>query len=255
MSEQLAPYVRSTFEGGLQTIEFFHPAHNSLPGTVLKKLRDAILEAGKDDRVQLILLKSGGARTFCAGASFDELISIKNEKTGKEFFMGFANVINAIRCCGKVVIGRVQGKTVGGGVGLASAVDYCLATKYASFRLSELAVGIGPFVIGPAVARKVGVSQFSHLSITPNQWQTAKWGESHNLYHKVFDSTEEMDAYIEDFTKELLTMNPQALNQLKEVFWKGTENWDSLLTERAEQSGKLVLSDFSKQSIAKFLNK
>lgn len=255
MSDQLEPYVKSTFQGGLQTIEFFHPSHNSLPGSVLKELQDSIMKAGRDESVHLILLKSGGERTFCAGASFDELIAIETEETGKEFFMGFANVINAIRTCGKVVIGRVQGKTVGGGVGLASAVDYCLATKYASFRLSELAVGIGPFVIGPAVTRKVGVSQFSHLSITPNQWQTAEWGKDHNLYHKVFDSTDEMDTYIEEFTKELLTMNPQALNQLKEVFWKGTEHWDSLLAERAEQSGKLVLSDFSKQSISKFLNK
>ena len=206
-------------------------------------------------RDRLILLKSGGTRTFCAGASFDELISIENEVVGKKFFMGFANVINAIRTCGKVVIGRVQGKTVGGGVGLASAVDYCLATKFASFRLSELAVGIGPFVIGPAVTRKVGVSQFAHLSITPNQWQTAEWALEKNLYHRVFESTEEMDEYITEFVRELLTMNPEALNQLKGVFWEGTEDWGSLLESRAEQSGKLVLSDFSKQAISKFLKK
>ncbi len=248
-------YVKSTFEGGMETIEFYHPSHNSLPGNLLKELKDKILEAGRNDKVQLILLKSGGARTFCAGASFDELISIENETTGKTFFMGFANVINAIRTCGKVVIGRIQGKTVGGGVGLASAVDYCLATKYASFRLSELAVGIGPFVIGPAVSRKVGVSQFSHLSITPNQWQTAKWGEEKNLYHKVFESTEEMDEYIGAFSKELLTMNPEALAGLKKVFWEGTDHWEELLEKRAEQSGKLVLSEFSKNAIGKFLKK
>jgi len=252
---QKTAYVNSTFEGGLQTIEFFHPAHNSLPGDILKKLQQAILDAGKDDQVQLILLKSGGERTFCAGASFDELIAIDNETTGKTFFMGFANVINAIRTCGKVVVGRVQGKTVGGGVGLASAVDYCLATKFASFRLSELAVGIGPFVIGPAVTRKVGVSQFAHLSITPNEWQTATWGAEKNLYHKVFESTGEMDTYLASFTKELLTMNPEALKGLKKVFWEGTENWSELLEERAMQSGKLVLSDFSKNAIGKFLGK
>lgn len=255
MSDQQSAYVKSDFKNGLQTIEFFHPSHNSLPGDVLKDLQDAILEAGRDDRVQLILLKSGGARTFCAGASFDELISIQDEATGKRFFMGFANVINAIRTCGKVVIGRVQGKTVGGGVGLASAVDYCLATKYASFRLSELAVGIGPFVIGPAVTRKIGLSQFAHLSITPNQWQTAEWGLKHDLYHRVFESTEAMDEYINDFTEELLSMNPEALEGLKKVFWEGTDHWDELLESRAEQSGKLVLSDFSKNAIGKFLKK
>ena len=253
--DQKTAYVNSTFHNGLQTIEFFHPSHNSLPGDILKKLQDSILEAGMDNKVLLILLKSGGERTFCAGASFDELIAIENETTGKAFFMGFANVINAIRTCGKIVIGRVQGKTVGGGVGLASAVDYCLATKYASFRLSELAVGIGPFVIGPSVTRKVGISQFAHLSITPNQWQTAEWGAEKNLYHRVFETTGEMDKYIETFTEELLTMNPQALNGLKKVFWEGTENWDTLLAARAEQSGNLVLSDFSKNAIGKFLGK
>jgi methylglutaconyl-CoA hydratase len=255
MSNNSEAFVKSEHSDGLQTIEFFHPSHNSLPGSILKKLKDAILEAGKDDRVKLILLKSDGPRTFCAGASFDELIAIEDEVRGKEFFMGFANVINAIRTCGKVVIGRVQGKAVGGGVGIASAVDYCVATKYASFRLSELAVGIGPFVIGPAVTRKIGISQFAHMSITPNQWQTAEWGLENNLYHRVFESTHELDDYLEIFIRELLTMNPQALNELKSVFWEGTENWDVLLEKRAEQSGKLVLSEFSKKSISKFLNK
>ncbi len=255
MSEKEPAYVQSEFDNGLQRITFYHPSHNSLPGDILAQLRDAILKAGATDEVKLILLKSGGARTFCAGASFDELISIDNEDTGKNFFMGFANVINAIRTCGKVVIGRVQGKAVGGGVGIASAVDYCLATKYASFRLSELAVGIGPFVIGPAVTRKVGVSQFAHLSITPNQWQSAEWGAQHNLYHRVFESTEAMDDYIDIFTRELLTMNPQALNQLKTVFWEGTDHWGTLLEKRAEQSGKLVLSEFSKKAIGAFLKK
>jgi len=191
MSITSEAYVRSENNNGLLTIEFFHPAHNSLPGNILAQIKQAIDDAGNDDTVKLILLQSGGARTFCAGASFDELVAIEDEQTGKKFFMGFASVINAIRTCPKLVIGRIQGKAVGGGVGLASAVDYCVATKFASIRLSELAVGIGPFVIGPAVERKVGLAGFSHMAVSPNDWQTATWAEQKGLYFRVFESTED----------------------------------------------------------------
>lgn len=248
-------YVHSTQKDGLATIEFFHPSHNSLPGDILAQLKSAIDKAGADDAIRLILLKSGGERTFCAGASFTELVSIENEESGKTFFMGFANVINAIRTCGKIVIGRVQGKTVGGGVGLASAVDFCIATKYASIRLSELAVGIGPFVIGPAVVRKVGMSCFQDMSLTPDEWKSAQYALDKNLFHKVFDDAGAMDQYIEQFTQELLGRNPQALTGLKKVFWEGTDHWDKLLEERAITSGKLILSDHAKSSIKGFLNK
>lgn len=148
-------------ERGVGSITFFHPRSNSLPGKVLKQLADTITKLGKDETVKVIVLKSKGEKGFCAGASFDELISIKDRSTGKQFFSGFANVINACRKCPKFVVGRVQGKAVGGGVGLASAVDYCFATTAASVKLSELAVGIGPFVVGPAVERKIGVSAMS----------------------------------------------------------------------------------------------
>jgi len=253
MSITSEAYVRSENNNGLLTIEFFHPAHNSLPGNILAQIKQAIDDAGNDDTVKLILLQSGGARTFCAGASFDELVAIEDEQTGKKFFMGFASVINAIRTCPKLVIGRIQGKAVGGGVGLASAVDYCVATKFASIRLSELAVGIGPFVIGPAVERKVGLAGFSHMAVSPNDWQTATWAEQKGLYFRVFESTEDMDQYISDFSKELLSMNPLAITGLKKVFWEGTDHWDKLLEERAEMSGRLVLSDYSKNSIRSFL--
>ena len=246
-------HINSDIENGLATIEFYHPSHNSLPSMLLGQLASKIMEVGQNDEVKLILLKSKGERTFCAGASFDELVSIDNKANGKTFFMGFANVINAIRTCGKIVIGRVQGKAVGGGVGLASAVDYCMATKFSLVKLSELAVGIGPFVIGPAVERKIGLAAFSQMAINATEWQTAEWARDRGLYQEVFDNAEFMDAYIERFTTTLLTMNPTALNKLKEVFWEGTENWDTLLETRAEISGELVLSDFSKKTIQSFL--
>jgi len=246
-------HINSEIKDGLATIEFYHPSHNSLPSNLLGQLAAKIIELGQDDNVKLLLLKSAGDRTFCAGASFDELVSIDNKTNGKTFFMGFANVINAIRTCGKIVIGRVQGKAVGGGVGLASAVDYCMATKFSLVKLSELAVGIGPFVIGPAVERKVGLSAFSQMAINATEWQTAEWAKDKGLYQEVFDNAEYMDNYIERFISTLLTMNPIALYKLKEVFWEGTDNWNELLEKRAEISGELVLSDFSKNTIQSFL--
>lgn len=239
---------------GIATITFYHPSHNSLPGKLLGELENAIYSSGNNDDVILIVLKSQGERTFCAGASFDELVSIEDETNGKTFFMGFANVINAIRKTPKVVIGRVHGKAVGGGVGLAAACDYCMATKYGAIKLSELAVGIGPFVIGPAVERKVGISAFSHMALNATEWRTAAWAREKGMYTEVFDTTEQLDKYVEHFTEKLATMNPEALRLLKKVFWEGTEHWDELLEERAAMSGRLVLSDFSKRAISKFLS-
>lgn len=246
-------YVKNQTAGGIHTIEFYHPAHNSLPSNLLEELRISILQAGADEDCKLIILKSAGDRTFCAGASFTELVAIEDENQGESFFMGFANVINAIRTCGKVVIGRVQGKAVGGGVGLAAACDYCMATKYASTRLSELAVGIGPFVIGPAVERKIGMSAFSQMALNPTEWQTAAWSKQKGLFTEVFDSTDQLDEYIIYYTEKLIGMNPEAVAQLKEVFWKGTEDWDQLLRKRAQQSGRLILSSHAKTAIQSFL--
>ena len=242
-------------ESGIATIEFGHPLSNSLPGKILRKLADTITELGANDTVKVIVLKSSGERAFCAGASFDELISIKDLDTGKVFFSGFASVINACRKCPKLIIGRVQGKTVGGGVGVASAVDYCFATKYADVKLSELAVGIGPFVVGPAVERKIGTSAMSLLAINATQWRSARWAKENGLYAEIFESAEEMDDRINELATTLANSNPEAMALLKKVFWEGTEHWDELLAERAAMSGKLVLSEFTVNAINKFKKK
>jgi len=242
-------------EKGIATIEFSHPMSNSLPGKVLNKLANTITELGNNSQVKVIILKSAGDRAFCAGASFDELISIDDMETGKVFFSGFANVINAARKCPKFIIGRVQGKAVGGGVGMASAVDYCYATKFAAVKLSELAVGIGPFVVGPAVERKIGTSAMSMLAINATEWYPAEWAKEKSLYAEIFDSIEEMDAAIEALAEKLALSNPEAMSMLKKVFWEGTEHWDNLLSERAAMSGKLVLSDFTRNAINAFKKK
>lgn len=242
-------------DNGIATIEFGHPLSNSLPGKILTKLTQTIEQTSEDDKVKVVILKSGGEKAFCAGASFDELISIKDLQVGKVFFSGFANVINACRKSKKLIIGRVQGKAVGGGVGLASAVDYCLATKFASVKLSELHVGIGPFVVGPAVERKIGVSAMSQLAINATEWQTAEWAKTKGLYTDIFETTEEMDAEIGRLANNLAQSNPEAMALLKNVFWQGTENWEELLAERAAMSGKLVLSDFTINAINSFKTK
>ena len=245
-------YVKLNIEKGIGTIEFFHPQSNSLPSNILAKLANTITKAGKDDSIKVIILKSAGERAFCAGASFDELVAIDNEAAGKQFFSGFANVINAARKCPKFIIGRVQGKAVGGGVGMASATDYCFATKFASAKLSELAIGIGPFVVGPTVERKVGTSAFSAMTINATKWFDANWAREKGLYTEVFDTTEEMDAEIDKLASTLSQSNPEAMEGLKKIMWEGTDHWDALLMERAESSGKLVLSDFTKNAIEKF---
>jgi len=247
-----APYVKHSIDKGIGTIEFFHPAHNSLPGDILAQLADTITQMGADDSVQVIVLKSGGERTFCAGASFKELVAINDEETGRIFFSGFANVINAMRKCPKFIIGRIQGKTVGGGVGVASATDYCFATQYAAIKLSELNVGIGPFVVGPAVERKLGTSGMSQIAIDANSFYDAEWARAKGLYAQVFDSTETMDEAVQAFAERLCNYNPEAMREMKQVFWAGTEHWDTLLAERAAISGRLVLSDFTKETLKRF---
>jgi len=246
------PYVKLTIDNKVGYIEFFHPAHNSLPGDLLAKLANTIREAGQNNAIKVIVLKSGGDRTFCAGASFKELISINDEATGKVFFSGFANVINAMRKCPKFIIGRVQGKTVGGGVGLASATDYCMATKFAAIKLSELNVGIGPFVVGPAVERKLGLSGMSQIAIDANSFYPAEWAMQKGLFTHVYESAEELDEAVKAFVENLCHYNIEAMKEMKKMFWKGTEDWDTLLGERAAISGRLVLSEFTKQTLNRF---
>lgn len=242
---------KSTVDG-ICTITFFHPQSNSMPGDLLNQLALTIEEEGKSLESKVIVLKSEGEKSFCAGASFDELVAINDFETGKKFFSGFAKVINAMRKAPKFIIARVQGKAVGGGVGIASAADYTMAHSSADVKLSELAVGIGPFVVGPAVERKIGSSKFQALSINATEWKNAQWANGAGLYADIFDTHEQLDAAIGLLAKKLAKSNPEAMKELKEIFWKGTENWDTLLFERAEISGTLVLSDFTKKAIASF---
>lgn len=245
-------YVKSEIENGIGTIEFFHPQSNSMPGSQLRNLAKEIKKLGNDDNVKVIILKSGGERAFCAGASFDELISIKDQETGLEFFSGFAHVINAIRLTPKFVIARIHGKVVGGGVGIAAAADYTFATEFATVKLSELTIGIGPFVVGPAVERKVGISAFMQMTINATEFYTAQWAKEKGLFAEVSTTTDEMDFSINSLANKLSNYNPDAMKHMKHVFWEGTENWDELLLDRAKISGELVLSEFTKKAINQF---
>jgi methylglutaconyl-CoA hydratase len=246
-------YVRTRFEdSGVAVIEFYHPNHNSLPSRLLQGLVDAFEEAGAHAPTKVVVLQSAEHKTFCAGASFDELAAIQDFDSGQRFFSGFGHVINAMRRCPKIVVGRIHGKAVGGGVGLAAATDYCFASQYASIRLSELAVGFGPFVIGPAVERKLGVAAFSQMALSPADWQSAQWGKEKGLFQEVFDSVEALDAGLERFLSNICSYSLEALVELKQIFWQNTDHWDTLLHERAAISGRLALSDFTKKAIEGF---
>jgi methylglutaconyl-CoA hydratase len=245
-------YVSVETHKGITTIEFFHPQSNSLPHRILESLANEIHDAGTDSDTKVIILRSGGEKAFCAGASFNELTKIENQKQGFGFFSGFANVINAIRRCPKFVIGRIHGKCVGGGVGLAAAVDYAIATEGAEIRLSELAIGIGPFVVGPAIERKIGLSSFSQLAIDATMWRNADWARKKGLYSELHSSVESMDESIRRLSHQLSHSSPEAMAELKKALWQGTEQWDNLLCERAEISGRLVLSRFTKEAIERF---
>ncbi len=248
-------HIKTKINTGIGYITFFHPQSNSMPGDLLRQLAAEIEKMGQNEAAQVIVLQSEGDKAFCAGASFDELIAIKDLETGKRFFSGFAGVINAMRKSPKFVIARVQGKAVGGGVGIASAADYTIATSQASVKLSELAVGIGPFVVGPAVERKIGASAFCQLTINATEWQSAAWAKEKGLYAEVFDTVDEMDKAIQQLSARLASCNPEAMMMLKKIMWQGTENWDTLLIERAEISGRLVLSEFTINAINKFKQK
>jgi methylglutaconyl-CoA hydratase len=245
-------YVKSELHKGVTTIEFFHPQSNSLPAVLLEQLAQAIHGAGNDPDTKVIVLRSAGEKSFCAGASFTELAAIKNKQEGLEFFSGFAHVINAMRICPRFIIGRIHGKCVGGGVGLAAAVDYAIATEAAEIKLSELAVGIGPFVVGPAVERKIGMSAFSQLAIDATMWRNADWARRKGLFAELHPTVDGMDESIERLANTLIHSSPEAMEAMKKIFWKGTEHWDTLLLERAAVSGSLVLSSFAKDAIASF---
>lgn len=244
--------IETHFDDGIGRIEFSHPSSNAFPISLLKELTNTINIAGESDEVHVIILSSKGNRAFCAGASFTELAEIDNIEKGKVFFSGFAQVINAMRKCNKIIVARIQGKAVGGGVGIAAAADYCFATTSSSIRLSELAIGIGPFVIGPALEKKMGHSPMRQMALTPDKWRSAQWAFEHNLYDEIYDSIEKMDVAIHEMVHKLNGYNPEALTALKKTFWENTENWNEHLLERAKISGKLVLSPFTKEAISQF---
>ena len=244
--------VNIKIDNGVAEIEFFHPQSNSMPGALLRRLAATIEGAGNNSEAKVIVIKSSGEKSFCAGASFDELVAINDFETGKKFFSGFAMVINAMRKSPKFVIARVQGKAVGGGVGIACAADYTVAHESSSVKLSELAVGIGPFVVGPAVERKIGSGAFTQLTVNATEWQSAAWAKEKGMYASIHSSIEELDAEVNNLAQKLSRSNPEAMMMLKKVFWQGTEHWDDLLNERAAISGRLALSEFTKKAIAAF---
>jgi methylglutaconyl-CoA hydratase len=248
-------YVNTETHNGMTTIEFYHPQSNSLPYRLLEDLANEIHAVGTDKETKVIIIRSHGDKAFCAGASFDELTQIENEKKGFHFFSGFANVINAMRKCPKMIIGRIHGKCVGGGVGLAAAMDYAIALEGAEIKLSELAIGIGPFVVGPAIQRKLGLSAFSQLAIDAGMWRNGDWARRKGLYAELHPSIESMDESISRLSNQLAKSSPEAMAALKKTLWQGTEDWDDLLSHRAEISGRLVLSNFTREAITKFKNK
>ena len=246
--------VYTNITNKIASITFSHPASNSLPSELLNRLTDTFNRLDTNLDVNVIVLKSDGEKAFCAGASFDELLEVKTMDEGKQFFSGFANLLNSMRQCSKIIIGRAQGKTVGGGLGILAATDYCFATEAASIKLTELSIGIGAFVIAPALERKIGISALSELSIDATNWKTAYWAKEKGLFARVFENTWEMDKDLEILADKLASYNPDALKEWKKTLWKNTDHWDQLLLKNAEISGQLVLSDFTKEALQKFKN-
>lgn len=243
--------VRTEVRDGVAALTFYHPKGNSLPGGLLRQLAGEVDRLGADPAVRVVALRSDGHGPFCAGASFDELTAIADAEQGQRFFSGFATLILAMRRCPKPIVTRVHGKVAGGGVGIVAASDYAIAVRGASLRLSELAVGIGPFVVGPVIERRIGTGAFAAMALDAN-WREAEWGERAGLYARLCDVDTELDAAVDTMTKHLAAANPEALRLLKEAFWRGTEEWEELLAERAAMSGRLVLSDYTRDAIAAF---
>lgn len=243
--------LETTIENKIATVQFGHPSSNSFPRILLDRLTNELDSLSDNPDVSVIIIKSEGMGAFCAGASFDELLAVSTLAEGTKFFSGFANLINAMRNCKKIIVGRIHGKAVGGGVGIVAACDYALATQDSAIKLSELAIGIGPFVIEPAVSRKIGKTAMAEMTLAAHDWKTATWANQKGLYAKVAENHDELDLEIASFTKKLAGYNPEALAEMKKVFWEGTDHWETLLYERAAISGQLVLSDFTRNALIK----
>lgn len=250
-SQILKGSLETSFQNTVATVQFGHPASNSFPRELLDRLTAEINDLSRNENVSVIILKSEGAKAFCSGASFDELLQVENEEQGTEFFSGFAHLINAMRNCTKLIIGRVQGKAVGGGVGIIATCDYVFATPESDIKLSELAIGIGPFVIEPAVSRKIGKTAMAAMTLAAHEWKSAEWAFQKGLY-SVLSNADNLDIDVENFAQKLSSYNPEALHEMKKIIWEGTEQWESILIERAAITGKLILSDFSKNALTQF---
>ncbi|WP_432222465.1 enoyl-CoA hydratase/isomerase family protein [Flavobacterium sp. TMP13] len=244
--------LHSKIDNTIATVTFGHPASNSFPSDLLQRLTAEINHLNGNSLVNVIILKSEGNKAFCAGASFEELLAVTNESEGKSFFSGFAHLINAMKSCSKIIVASVQGKAVGGGVGIVAACDYAFATEDSSIKLSELAIGIGPFVIEPVLSHKIGKTAMAQMTLNAQQWQTATWAQQKGLFATVVTTPEELITAVTAFARSIASYNPEALAQMKKIIWEGTENWDKLLIARAEISGKLVLSDFTKNALLQF---
>ncbi|QNL48865.1 enoyl-CoA hydratase/isomerase family protein [Olivibacter sp. SDN3] len=247
--------ITTTISNQVATVIFEHPSHNALPSDLLKQLAAEIRNLGKNKAINVILLTSAGIKTFCAGANFDELLTIRDRDSGKTFFAGFAHVINEIRLSSKLVIGRVQGKAIGGAVGLAAACDYCFAHVNAHIKLSELTIGIGPFVIAPVIQRKMGLNALTRLSFNPEIFRSADWAMKYGLFQSVYEDIEQLDEAVQEFCQKLSKYPPTALSELKKTLWQGTDHWDTMLLSQAEISGSLVVEQQTKTLLENFKNK
>ena len=250
-SENQNGSLQTTFQNTVATVQFGHPASNSFPRELLDRLTDEINLLSRNETISVIVLQSEGSKVFCSGASFDELLAVQNEEQGTEFFSGFAHLLNAMRNCTKLIIGRVQGKAVGGGVGIIATCDYVLATPESAVKLSELAIGIGPFVIEPAVSRKIGKTAMTEMTLAAHEWKSASWALQNGLFSALHHA-DLLDQEVENFAQKLSSYNPEALFEMKKIIWEGTEQWESILMERAKITGKLVLSDFTKKALLQF---
>ena len=249
----MTPYINSSIQNNICYIEFFTPKHNALNSNMLDQLANKIEET--PEHCAVIVLSSGGDRTFCAGASFDELSQIKNQEEATLFFNGFAKVILSIKACPQIVIVSVQGKAVGGGVGIIAAADYAIALENAALKLSELNIGIGPFVIAPAIVKKSGINVLTEMSLNPDNFYSAKWAKQKGLFHKVCENQSDLKITTNNFANKLASFNVNALKAMKHVFWENTEHWPELLEKRAETSGSLVLEKAVQDKIRTILSK
>jgi methylglutaconyl-CoA hydratase len=241
--------VTTQVADGIATVSFFHPKGNSLPGAILARLAEEITAVGSNPAATVIVLRSEGESAFCAGASFQELQAVRTPEEGQRFFMGFARLILAMTRCPKFIIARVHGRVVGGGVGICAAADYAVAVPGASVKLSELAVGIGPFVVGPVIEKKIGLAAFGMLAVNAQEWRDAEWARQHGLFAEVRGTVEEMDQAVTALSARLAARNPEAMARMKQVFWQGTDQWETLLAERAALSGSLVVGEFARKAI------